>query len=156
MRFKEKVVFVTGGTKGLGKAVAKAFLDEGARVAVNGRGVEAVEKFHEEFKGREAKAFAADILDYPGLEAVASDVVAGWGRVDILVNNAGITGPLAPAEKAQKVGHHVLHCAGIHRRRDERRVGQAAEVRRFPLRKDAGGKDGKGGGTGGYHPFPRL
>jgi len=102
MRFKGKVVFVTGGTRGLGKAVAKAFLDEGARVAVNGRGVEAVGKFQEEFKGSEVKAFVADILDYPSLEAVARDVVAGWGRVDILVNNAGITGPLASAEKTGK------------------------------------------------------
>ena len=37
MRFRDKVVFVTGGTRGLGKAVAEAFLKEGAKVAVNGR-----------------------------------------------------------------------------------------------------------------------
>lgn len=102
MRFKEKVVFVTGGTKGLGKAVANAFLEEGARVAVNGRGAEAVEKFEEEFKGREARAFASDILDYPSLEANAREVVAQWGKIDVLINNAAITGPLAAAEKAKK------------------------------------------------------
>ncbi len=102
MRFKGKVVFVTGGTKGLGKAVAKAFLEEGARVAVNGRSAEAVERFKEEFRDGEARAFASDITDYASLEAVAKDVVAEWGRVDILVNNAGITGPIASAEKAQK------------------------------------------------------
>jgi 3-oxoacyl-[acyl-carrier protein] reductase len=102
MRFKEKVVFVTGGTKGLGKAMAKAFLQEGARVAVNGRSVEAVEQFREEFSGAEARAFTSDITDYARLEAQAKDVVAEWGRVDILVNNAGITGPIASAEKAQK------------------------------------------------------
>jgi len=102
MRFKEKVVFVTGGTKGLGKAVAKAFLEEGARVAVNGRSVEAVERFKEEFEGREARAFASDITDYAALEVNAKDVVAEWGRVDLLVNNAAITGPIASAEKAKK------------------------------------------------------
>ena len=101
MRFKEKVAFVTGGTKGLGKAVAKAFLEEGARVAVNGRSGEAVEQFREEFKDRPARAFACDITDYSGLEAVAGSVVTEWGRIDILVNNAGITGPMARAEKAQ-------------------------------------------------------
>jgi NAD(P)-dependent dehydrogenase (short-subunit alcohol dehydrogenase family) len=102
MRFGGKVVFVTGGAKGLGRAMAEAFLKEGARVAVNGRSVEVVERFREEFKGGETKAFVSDITDYEGLEAVAKDVVAEWGRVDILVNNAGITGPIGSAEKAQK------------------------------------------------------
>ena len=103
MRFKEKVAFVTGGTRGLGKAVAKAFLEEGARVAVNGRSGEAVEQFREEFKDRPARAFACDITDYSGLEAVAGSVVAEWGRIDILVNNAGITGPMArPKRRKQR------------------------------------------------------
>ncbi len=52
MKFKDKVVFITGGTKGLGKAMAKAFLAEGASVAVNGRNKEAVKKFEEEFQGK--------------------------------------------------------------------------------------------------------
>ncbi len=102
MRFKDKVVFVTGGTKGLGKAMAKAFLEEGARVGVNGRNNEAVARFQEEFNDKGARAFVSDITDYTGLEAVARDVVAQWGRVDILVNNAGITGPIARAEKTKR------------------------------------------------------
>lgn len=51
MRFKEKVVFITGGTKGLGRAMAKAFLEEGAYVGVNGRNKEAVIKFEDKFRG---------------------------------------------------------------------------------------------------------
>jgi NAD(P)-dependent dehydrogenase (short-subunit alcohol dehydrogenase family) len=102
MRFEEKVVFITGGTKGLGKAMAKAFLDEGARVAVNGRNSEAVEQFRTEFGGRTARAFVSDITDYDGMEAVAQSVADEWGRIDILINNAGIVGSVAWAEKVKK------------------------------------------------------
>lgn len=102
MRFAEKVVFITGGTKGLGKAMAAAFLDEGARVAVNGRNSEAVERFKTEFDGRPARAYVADITDYEGMETVAGSVAAEWGRIDVLVNNAGITGPMARAENLKK------------------------------------------------------
>jgi len=45
MRFHGKVVFISGGTKGLGREMVRAFLDEGAFVAVNGRNREAVTKF---------------------------------------------------------------------------------------------------------------
>ncbi|MGD0230089.1 MAG: SDR family NAD(P)-dependent oxidoreductase [Syntrophorhabdales bacterium] len=102
MRFNEKVVFVTGGTKGLGKAMARAFLEEGARIVVNGRNSAAVAQFEEEFKGRAARAFEADITDYEGMERVARKVVEEWGGVDVLVNNAGIVNPLVPAEKMKK------------------------------------------------------
>ncbi len=50
MKFKDKVVFITGGTKGLGKAMAKAFLAEGASVAVNGRNKEAVKSLKRSFR----------------------------------------------------------------------------------------------------------
>ena len=102
MRFQNKVVFITGGTKGLGKAMAEAFLAQGASVAVNGRNKEAVEKFTEEFKGQNALAFEGDIADYDGMEATASKVYETLGKVDILVNNAGIVNPLVPSVKMKK------------------------------------------------------
>jgi len=102
MKFKDKVIFITGGTKGLGKAFAKAFLDEGASVAVNGRNKEAVAKFEEEFQGRSILAFNTDIMHYEEMDNVASKVIESWGKVDILVNNAGIVNPLAPSEKMKK------------------------------------------------------
>ena len=58
MRFENKVVFITGGAKGLGREMAKAFLAEGASVAVNGRNPEAITKFEEEFKGQPVDAAA--------------------------------------------------------------------------------------------------
>jgi NAD(P)-dependent dehydrogenase (short-subunit alcohol dehydrogenase family) len=102
MKFADKVVFISGGTKGLGKAMAGAFLREGARVAVNGRSKEAVARFEEEFNGKPAKAFVGDVTDFDGLEATAQSVTDEWGTIDILVNSAGIVNPLAPSEKTKK------------------------------------------------------
>jgi NAD(P)-dependent dehydrogenase (short-subunit alcohol dehydrogenase family) len=102
MRFEGKVVFITGGAKGLGKAMAKAFLAEGAFVAVNGRNAEKVTEFNEEVKAQNGKAFVADISQYEQMEAVLADVINTWGKVDILINNAGIVNALAPSEKLKK------------------------------------------------------
>jgi 3-oxoacyl-[acyl-carrier protein] reductase len=102
MKFKDKVVFITGGTKGLGKAMAKAFLEEGAFVGVNGRSKESVEKFEEEFKDKQAMAFNADITNYNEMEGVAEKVFEKWGKIDVLINNAGIVNPLVISEKMKK------------------------------------------------------
>jgi len=102
MRFKEKVVFITGGTKGLGRAMVKAFLEEGAYVGVNGRNKEAVIKFEEEFQGKHVLAFNTDITHYEEMENTLTKTIETWGKVDILINNAGIVNPLAPSEKVKK------------------------------------------------------
>ncbi|OPY02032.1 MAG: Gluconate 5-dehydrogenase [Syntrophorhabdus sp. PtaB.Bin184] len=102
MRFESKVVFITGGTKGLGKAMAQAFLAEGASVAVNSRSKEAVDSFAEELKGQQVLAFDVDIADQAAVEGMASKVYETLGRVDILINNAGIVNPLVPSEKIKK------------------------------------------------------
>jgi NAD(P)-dependent dehydrogenase (short-subunit alcohol dehydrogenase family) len=102
MRFHNKVVFITGGAKGLGREMAKAFLAEDAFVAVNGRNKEAVIKFEEEFTGQPVLAFNNDIADYEEMEKTAARIVEKWGRIDILINNAGIVNPLVPSEKIRK------------------------------------------------------
>jgi NAD(P)-dependent dehydrogenase (short-subunit alcohol dehydrogenase family) len=102
MRFEGKVVFVTGGTRGLGKSMAKAFLDEGALVAVSGRNGETAEQFRGEFGPKSSRAYVADVTDYDAMEKVAQSVTDEWGGVDILINNAGITGPISGAEKIGK------------------------------------------------------
>ena len=102
MRFHDKVVFITGGTKGLGREMAKAFLAEGACVAVNRRNPDAVTKFEEEFKGQKVLAFNTDITNYEEMEKTVAHVVATWGKIDILINNAGIINPLVPSEKMKK------------------------------------------------------
>ncbi len=102
MRFKDQIVFITGGTKGLGKAMTAEFLAEGAKVAVNGRNQEAIGRFDEGYQGKPVLAFNADVADYDEMERVAAKVVDQWGRVDILINNAGVVDPLVPSEKLKK------------------------------------------------------
>lgn len=102
MRFQGKVVFITGGARGLGKALAQEFLSEGASVAVNGRNRETLAAFEEEFRGRPVLALPADISSYEEMEGALKKVVETWGKVDILIHNAGIVNPLSPSEKMKR------------------------------------------------------
>lgn len=86
--FAGKVVLVTGGGSGIGRAIARAFLDNGATVAVVGR---RADKLAETLEGAGAEvglALPADIADPAAARQVVADVVARFGRLDVFVNNA--------------------------------------------------------------------
>jgi NAD(P)-dependent dehydrogenase (short-subunit alcohol dehydrogenase family) len=102
MRFQDKRVFITGGTKGLGRELARAFIGEGATVGVNGRTQEAIDRFLEEFSDKGAIAFKSDISNYDEIEDMVTRVIERWARVDIIVNNAGVASLPAPAEKIKR------------------------------------------------------
>jgi meso-butanediol dehydrogenase / (S,S)-butanediol dehydrogenase / diacetyl reductase len=81
-----KVVLVTGGGSGIGRAIARAFLDNGARVAVVGR---RADKLAETLEGQDGGlALSADVADPAAARQVVADVVAHFGRLDVFVNNA--------------------------------------------------------------------
>jgi 3-oxoacyl-[acyl-carrier protein] reductase len=87
-----RVALVTGGGRGIGKAIALGLAEDGADIAVNYRKNEAaaLETVAEiEKLGRTARAYAASIDDYAQCEAMVSGAIADFGHVDILVNNAG-------------------------------------------------------------------
>jgi NAD(P)-dependent dehydrogenase (short-subunit alcohol dehydrogenase family) len=102
----DRVAIITGGSRGLGRAVALALADAGARVVVASRkqeGVDAVAKEIQEQGGR-ALAVAAHVGDESALAALVEQTMAEFGRVDVLVNNAGTNphfGPLLTASVAQ-------------------------------------------------------
>ena len=92
MRLQEKVCVVTGAGRGIGKAIALRFSDEGARVVVNDIDLSYAESVAGRLKeiGREALAVKADVSKLEEVERMFEQAVQQFGRVDILVNNAGI------------------------------------------------------------------
>jgi len=84
-----KVALITGGARGIGKATAKAFVTEGARVVILDRDVEAVRAACAELGEAQAMGVVADVLDLDQVQAAVAQVVESWGSPDILVNNAG-------------------------------------------------------------------
>ncbi len=92
-QLSDQIAVVTGAGRGIGRAIALAFADEGADIVCISRTQENSEKTAEEIrqKGRKAWAIAVDVSDPAGVEAAAKQIMDDCGRVDILVNNAGVT-----------------------------------------------------------------
>src|ERR671919_202349 len=93
MKLKGRTALVTGGSRGVGRAVAIALADEGADVAINYVSSEsAATDVAEQIRkiGRRAILARADVADYPDTFRMAQDVLREFGHLDILVNNAGI------------------------------------------------------------------
>ena len=91
-RLDGKIALVTGGGKGLGKAMAMALAEAGADVALAGRTLATCEESAAEIaasSGRRARAFGVDVTRSDDVTRMAAEVAQGLGPIDILVNNAG-------------------------------------------------------------------
>ncbi len=97
MRFVGKVVLVTGGSSGIGRATAIAFAREGARVVVGYRSVEGGEATVRTIKdhGGDAVFVPCDVTRGPAIESLVATAIKTYGRLDVAFNNAGISGPMA-------------------------------------------------------------
>ena len=92
MQLEQKVVLVTGGSKGIGAAIVRAFCQEGARVAnVNRPGPEGEELAAEAERAGQSYAFIqGDLTEWETSQRAVETVLDTWGRLDVLVNNAGV------------------------------------------------------------------
>jgi len=98
MKLKDKTAIVTGGGRGIGKAIALALAREGADVLVCGRRQETLQQTASEIEqvGRRGFAIVADVSQDSDVGLMVEAALREFKRVDILVNNAGIVGPTAP------------------------------------------------------------
>ncbi len=96
-----KVVLITGASQGLGKALALAYAEEGAKVVINSRSEDSIKPVVEEAegKGTEVLAVAADVSDGEEVRRLVDAAVERFGRIDVLVNNAGVLGPRVAIEE---------------------------------------------------------
>ena len=98
MKLKDKVALITGGGRGIGKAVAMAYAREGAKLALCARTASELEQTVKEVQAlkAECKGWSCDVsLEEPVRDFVAS-VMKAFGRIDVLVNNAGVMTRPAP------------------------------------------------------------
>lgn len=121
MRLQKKVALITGGSRGIGRAVALAFAREGAQVAILGVSDEqALARVAQEITqiGTEALSIRADVAHRTEIDRAVQQVLTHWDRIDILVNNAGIIQParleeISEAQWQQTVAVHLtgtFHC----------------------------------------------
>lgn len=89
-RFKGKVAFVTGGSRGIGKAIVELFANEGAKVAIIDVNVEALKQTAEELKQFEIYTKKANVVDGSEVQTAMKEVYDTFGSIDIVVNNAGV------------------------------------------------------------------
>ncbi len=91
MQLKDKVALVTGGSRGIGRAIVESLAREGAKVAFVYRSNQAAaDALVAELGCGEVVAIQCDVADKPQCDAAVAQVLEKWGRLDILVNNAGI------------------------------------------------------------------
>jgi NAD(P)-dependent dehydrogenase (short-subunit alcohol dehydrogenase family) len=95
---KDKVVLITGGSRGLGRAMALGFAQQGANIAIVSRKIDSCEETASEVRALGVRAFpyAAHVGNWENLDSMVDAVYEEFGKVDVLINNAGMS-PLYPS-----------------------------------------------------------
>jgi 3-oxoacyl-[acyl-carrier protein] reductase len=107
---KDKVVIVTGASRGIGKAIALGFANEGARLSICARSAEPLERAASEIKALGGEVFArpADLMQGAEADTFARETLEQYGRIDVLVNNVGGSRWTTTLEISDEEWHEIL------------------------------------------------
>lgn len=146
MEFQDKVVVITGGSRGLGLVLARQFAAEGARIALLAEHEEPLDRALMELtaQGVDVQGIVCDIRQRAAVAAAVAAIVGRYGRIDVLINNAGViqVGPLANMEyedfqRAMDVHYwgalHMTLAALPHMKRPSRLVNVTSIGGKFPV-----------------------
>lgn len=101
MELQGKTALITGGSKGIGRAIAEQMLQAGMNVGITGRSMNSLNSVTDELKakyGDKVIAFEADVRNYAAQQSAVSDLVAKFGSLDVVIANAGV-GHFAPIDE---------------------------------------------------------
>lgn len=109
MSLKNKVAYITGGTKGIGYGVAKALLDQGMRVAISGRKLKDAETAAKALSEDSSRVMglASDVTKISDEKEAVSKIIAVWGQLDLVLANAGV-GHFAAVDKMEDAHWHQM------------------------------------------------
>jgi len=104
---ENKVAYITGGTKGIGFGIAKALLENGVKVAISGRDIDAVEKAKDELGNQNVLALQSDVRNFDDERKAIEKIIATYGKLDIVIANAGL-GKFAPVDEMSLEDWNVM------------------------------------------------
>jgi NAD(P)-dependent dehydrogenase (short-subunit alcohol dehydrogenase family) len=101
MRLKDEVALITGGSRGIGRAIALRFAREGASIVAAARTPQSLEQLEQELRplGREVLCIACDVGEDAAVREMVRQAEARFGRIDVLVNNAGYFPSMHPVQE---------------------------------------------------------
>lgn len=116
LELENKVVLITGGAKGIGEGITRAFAAEGAIACILGRNREEAETMvrEESAKGNHVESYPAEMTDESAVEKAVAEIVSRHGKIDVIVNNAGGNDAVGlrhtPAQFRESLDKNIVSC----------------------------------------------
>lgn len=104
---KNKVAYITGGTKGIGFAVAKTLLSQGMKIAISGRSQKSVDQALKDFNDDSVLGIVSDVAKMEDEKNAVSKIIERWGQLDVVLANAGV-GNFAPIDEMTDEAWHQM------------------------------------------------
>lgn len=104
---KNKVAYITGGSKGIGLGIARTLLEAGMKVAISGRNTEAIEQAKKDLGNQNVIALTSDVRNFEDEQKAVNTVIKEFGKIDVVIANAGL-GRFAPVHEMSLEDWNVM------------------------------------------------